>query len=208
MHLAVCPWPCASHSPVMHTDSCGLLAEVLRGRFEAASGSSVQKNSVSLSPYPHLTARHPPHSPGSLDERAEATGGERCLKRWEQRWNAGREHNVIWHSVLHYGWLTRAQPRQHTTQNTNPQVCPHAFLRPPCILYLGASLFYSISPLPQFLRCLCCWMRVWRTCTDWSWAGGLFILSFLAHPSWDTVRRHFSTRFAEDWLWLTASYLH
>lgn len=56
--LALC-FPFSSHAQ----DSCGLLAEVLRGRFVAASGSSVEKNSGSPPSTAHPT---PPYNPPPL----------------------------------------------------------------------------------------------------------------------------------------------
>lgn len=56
-------------------------------------------------------------------------------------------------------------------ENTNPQVCP------PCLSW-GFPLSFLFFFLPQCLPYLCWWKWVWRTCTDWSSASGLFVLIF------------------------------
>ena len=211
--LALC-FPFSSHAQ----DSCGLLAEVLRGRFVAASGSSVEKNSGS----PPFTAHPtPPHTPAPSvctgDGWAEITGGEGGLKRVKRRWNAGREHNLIWHSELHYGWLTHAQPATRNRKHKPPGL--PAWLSPSTapLISWGFPLFFFFLSLS--LSLLLCPNFSTISADESECEGraltGVVLVDYLFSfffpwfcPSWDTVRRHFSTWFAEDWFWLTASYLH
>lgn len=78
LSLALCV-PCSSHAQ----DSCGLLAEVLRGRLAASSGSSAVQNSgrappTHADPTPLLSAV-------GIDRRGEAIAEDRGVKRKKRR---------------------------------------------------------------------------------------------------------------------------
>lgn len=128
-----------------------------------------------------------------------------------RRWNAGRRHNVLrlsaWDPMAYLHMLNG---------NTNPQV---SFSLPPPLL-LHASFFtvgipLLILPLPFCPTLTSFFLLMKVSVKDMHGLElGLRIirsfflsLSLLVCPSWDTVRRHFSTWFAEDWLEPPASYL-
>lgn len=97
MRFLVCPWPCAFPSPVTHRIFCLLLAEVLRGRFTASSGSSV-KRSQGSSPPPYTLC--PNTQPSSLHFAVGMNGvgyrrGDRAGKSEKVT------ESIMWYDTVH-----------------------------------------------------------------------------------------------------------
>lgn len=130
------------------------------GCFWFISGEKLRQSPLHCTPHPTVQPTAP--SACSGEGWAEITGGEGGLKRVKRRWNAGREHNLIWHSALHYGWLTHAQPatrnRKHKPLGLPACLSPS----PPASYILGLpSFFFSflslsssapISPLSLLMK--------------------------------------------------------